>query len=201
TAAPGHGLAADCEIVATRPTMDVARLTLRSVAPRDAALERLRARRTIRSGHHGREISSEDVKALGAAARLHDLHFFGPHSHGGRLLAEATLEANRIQTSRDDAQAELAEWIRWTPADGRAHRNGFTPEALEITGVAGWYVRHFMNREAVLGRRFRKQSLDRVHQQLRSYGGWVVITSPDEGIHTLIDTGRRCERMWLEARP
>src|SRR5262249_9517083 len=171
--------------------MDVARLTLKSVVPRDAALDRLRARRTIRSGHHGREISSEDMKALGAAARLHDLHFFGPGSPGGRLLAQATLEANRIQTSRDDAQAELADWIRWTPADGRAHRNGFTPEALEITGVAGWYVRHFMNRKAVLGKSFRNQSLARVRQQLASYGGWMIITSEDEEIPALIDAGRR----------
>jgi len=60
--------------------------------------------------------------------------------------------------------------MRWTPADGRASRNGFTPESLEITGVAGCYVRHFMNRDAVLGARFRAQSLDRVRQQLAKYG-------------------------------
>jgi hypothetical protein len=42
----------------------------------------------------------------------------------GRSLSEETLEANRLQTTREDAQAELAEWMRWTAADGRAHRTG-----------------------------------------------------------------------------
>ena len=100
----------------------------------------------------------------------------------------------------DDAQAELAEWMRWTPVAGRAHRNGFTPESLEITGIAGWYVRRFMTREAVLGGRFRAQSLNRVRQQLANYGGWIVITSGDASVPALIDAGRRCERMWLETR-
>src|SRR5262249_7099065 len=201
TAAPAHGFVADCEVVGTRPTTDVARVALKSMAPRDAPLENLRERRTVRRGQSDRDISTADVEALRAAGGHDEVHFFTAGSQHGRRLAEATLEANRVQTSRDDAQSELADWMRWTPDDGRAHRNGFTPESLEITGIAGWYVRHFMNRKAVLGRRFRKQSLDRVHQQLRSYGGWVVITSPDEGIHALIDTGRRCERMWLAARP
>jgi hypothetical protein len=124
----------------------------------------------------------------------------GAPSKEGRYLAEATLEANRLQTARDDAQAELADWMRWTPEDGRAHRNGFTPESLEIAGVAGWYVRHFMNRDAVLGKRFRAQGLDRVRQQLASYGGWMVIVTEDDTVDELINAGRRCERMWLETR-
>src|SRR5215831_5755733 len=58
-----------------------------------------------------------------------------------------------------------------------------------------------MSRKAVLGKTFRRRSLDRVRQQLASYGGWVVITSADEEVPSLIDAGRRCERMWLHARP
>ena len=201
TAAPAHGFVADCEIVGARPTTDVARVALESTSPRDAPLERLRARRTVRSGQLDRDISTADVQALRAAGGDDDILFFAAGSQHGRRLAEATLEANRVQTSRDDAQSELADWMRWTPEDGRAHRNGFTPESLDITGIAGWYVRHFMNKKAVLGRRFRKQSLDLVRRQLASYGGWIVITSQDESIPALIDAGRRCERMWLDARP
>jgi hypothetical protein len=140
------------------------------------------------------------VQALRATAP-EDLHFFSARSQHGRRLGEATLDANRLQTSRDDAQSELADWMRWTPADARVHRNGFTPESLEISGVAGWYVRHFMTKKRVLGERFRKQSLDRVRQQLSSYGGWMVVTSRDDSVHALVEAGRRCERMWLEAGP
>jgi len=179
----------------------VARLVLKSISPRDAPLERLKRRRTVRTGQLNHEITNADVQALDAAAGACDVHFFTPASQHGRRLAEATLEANRLQISRDDAQSELADWMRWTSAEGRAYRNGFTPESLDITGIAGWYVRHFMNQKAVLGKRFRKQSLDRVHQQLTSYGGWMVITSPDESIPALVEAGRCCERIWLETRP
>src|SRR5262245_42372561 len=201
TAAPAHGFVADCEVVASRSTTDVARLVLKSISPRDAPLERLQKRRTVRTGQLNREITSADVQALHAAGGACDVHFFTPASQLGRRLAEATLEANRLQISRDDAQSELADWMRWTSAEGRAYRNGFTPESLDITGMAGWYVRHFMNKKAVLGKRFRKQSLDRVQQQLTSCGGWMVITSRDESIPALINAGRCCERMWLETRP
>lgn len=199
-AAPAYGYVADCHIIGPSIATEVVRVHLTPGAPVNAPLEKLSGRRTLRSGHVGREISGADVEALERAAGADRSHFFTANSREGRFLAEATLEANRLQTARDDAQAELAEWMRWTPADGRAHRNGFTPESLEITGLAGWYVRHFMNRQAVLGKRFRKQSLDRVRQQLASFGGWMIITSEDEGVPALVDAGRRCERMWLETR-
>src|SRR5262245_16708717 len=83
TAAGAHGFAVDCEIVATQPTSDVARLTVKPATPRDVGLERLRVRRTIRTGHLGREISSADLKALETAAGGRDLHFFGQGSPGG----------------------------------------------------------------------------------------------------------------------
>src|SRR5262245_17489744 len=200
TAAPAHGFVADYDIVGTRTAADLVRVVLKPVAHRDVPLERLRARRTLRSGHLSREISTTDIKTLCPDAGVQNVHFIPARSKEGRLLADATLEANRLQTARDDAQSELADWMRWTAADGRAHRNGFTPEALEISGVAGWYVRRFMNRKGVLGKSFRRQSLDRIRQQLASYGGWIVITSIDEDVPALIDAGRRCERMWLQTR-
>jgi hypothetical protein len=199
-AAPAHGFVADYEVIGTRPATDLLRVVFKPVPRRDASLEHVRARRTLRSGHLSRDISTTDANALCADAGAQHVHFMTRLSREGRLLAEATLEANRLQTARDDAQSELADWTRWTAADGQAHRNGFTPEALEITGVAGWYVRHFMNRKGVLGKSFRRQSLDRVRQQLASYGGWMIITSEDEEIPALLDAGRRCERMWLHTR-
>jgi hypothetical protein len=200
TAAPAHGFVADYEVVGTRPAGDLIRVVLNPVARRDASLEGIVARRTLRSGQLSREISTTDVKALCAYAGVQHVQFITPRSKEGRLLVDATLEANRLQTSRDDAQSELADWMRWTAADGRAHRNGFTPEALEISGVAGWYVRHFMNKKGVLGKSFRQQSLARVRQQVGSYGGWIIITSEAEEIPALVDAGRRCERMWLQTR-
>jgi hypothetical protein len=165
-AAPAYGYVADYETIGPSTATEVLHIRQTRAARQQAPLEAIQARRTLRSGHQSRDISPADVTALLMCAGSQHAHFFTAASKESRYLAEATLEANRLQIARDDAQAELAEWMRWTPADGRTHRNGFTPESLEITGIAGWYVRHFMNREAVLGQRFRSQSLDKVRQPL-----------------------------------
>lgn len=199
-AAPAFGYGADIEVMAPSPSGDAIRVRLEPAAPRLTQLEKLRVRRTIRVGHSTRELSTADVAALRTAAGVEYAHFFARTSKQGRLLAEGTLEANIAQTARDDAQEELADWIRWSDVDARARRTGFTPESLEITGLAGWYVRHFMDRKAVLGKRFRAQSVARVRQQVARYGGWLVITSADATAAAIVDAGRRCERMWLSAR-
>jgi hypothetical protein len=64
----------------------------------------------------------------------------------------------------------------------------------------GWYVRHFMNRASVMSRRFRDQGVDRVRDQVAGCGGWLIVTSEDARLPTLIETGRRVERMWLTLR-
>ena len=91
-------------------------------------------------------------------------------------FAEATIEANHVQALRDDAKDELADHIRWTNSDGRAHLDGPMPESMEISWVAGWYVRHFMSRANFLSRRFRDQGVDRVRFQVAACGGWIVST-------------------------
>jgi hypothetical protein len=47
---------------------------------------------------------------------------------------------------------------------------------------------------------FREKSVDTVRKQLQSYGGWLVVTSADSSIPTLVETGRSFERMLLGIR-
>jgi hypothetical protein len=144
-------------------------------------------------------LTSADVQAL--CAPFGDRAAFFPcGSADANWLSEQTIEANRVQAYRDPAQEELSRWIRWADDAARQERNGLTPEAMEITGIAGWYARHFMNQAAVMKPSFRGRGVDVVREQLRSYGGWLVITSPDASISTLIETGRLMERMWLDSR-
>jgi hypothetical protein len=97
-------------------------------------------------------------------------------------------------------QQELVEWIRWSSKDQAMFRNGLTPQTLEIDGIGGWYVAHFYNRESVLSKHFREQTVSRVREQVRQGAGWLVLESSDSSIPALIETGRRFERLCLEAR-
>lgn len=71
---------------------------------------------------------------------------------------------------------------------------------MELSGAVGWYVRHFMNHESVRAKRFRDPGLDQVRAQVASCGGWLVISSRDGTLPSLMETGRSTERMWLEVR-
>ena len=196
-AAPPHGYLAEYSV--TGGDDERVQVSLKPAAPQPASLERLRARRTTRSGQQPRPLSSADAKSL-VDHFDHRAHFFSPTSREGRYLAKGTIEANRAQAFRDDAQEELAAWIRLPNSQARAHRDGLTQESMEIAGFAGWYVRHFMSRAAVLSQGFGEQGLDRIKQQMAACGGWIVVTSPDGSLPALIEAGRRTERMWLAVR-
>ncbi len=206
-AAPGHSYQADFEVIGNTPRdEDLIQVRLAPAAEtgRDH-LERIRRRRTVRNGQLRRPLSNESVRELvrragaGEWAKAH-VHFFPVESTQSRYLAGATIEANRVQARRDGAPAELADWIRFSNGEARARRDGLTQESMEISGVAGWYVRHFFDRADVLGQTFRDQGVDRVRQQVENCGGWLVVTSPDSSLPSLLETGRKMERMWLAAR-
>ena len=199
-AARAHGLDPDVWVAGTSASdPEILEVALREVRPQPFPLERIRRRRTVRGDHLPRELTREDVRTLtapfaGLAA------YFPAGSTAARWLAGATIEANRAQASRDPAQEELSRWIRWSDDEARRHRDGLTPDSMEITGVAGWYVRHFMSPESVQAQGFRERGVETVRRQLRSYGGWLVVTSPDASVSSLLDTGRQLQRMLLGVR-
>jgi len=49
------------------------------------------------------------------------IHYIFNSSKEHRWLNEQTIEANSIQSYRDAAQMELADWIRFSSKDAREH--------------------------------------------------------------------------------
>ena len=136
-AAPSYGYRADYTATGSDAAgAELLQVKLKKIPLSHASLESLRGRRTVRSGQMPKALSGDDVGRL-TAYFDNEAHFFSPASREGRYLAEGTIEANQLQALRDDAQQELAEWIRWTNSGARAHRDGLTPESMEISGVAG----------------------------------------------------------------
>ncbi len=209
-AAGASGYEVDIQIIAKNPLdPDIAEIRLKKSKPVDFPLEKIRKRRTVRSGYTDQEIKAEDLKYI----TKHDAKsctvpnvpsphsFYFPNtSPQGKYLQEGTIEANRKQAFRDPAQEELANWIRWSNKEAKQHRNGLTPESMEIKGFAGWYVRNFYDRESVLKKSFREQTVDIVSKQVKTCGGWLVVTSADSRIPILIQYGRVFENMLLRIR-
>jgi hypothetical protein len=162
-------------------------------------LTALLGRRTLRTGFAAVPIQPADVQHLTAGETTH-CHFLSPASVPGTYLTTATLLANQRQTAHDPAQRELAHWVRWEPAAVQRHRDGLTASGMGIAGPAGWLVRHFYDSARVLTPGFRARGLSAVADRLATHGGWLVLTSPDESVPSLLAAGRRLARIWLRAK-
>ena len=209
-AAGTFGYEVDIQIIAKNPLdPDIADIRLKKGNTVDFPLEKIRQRRTVRSGYTDQEIKTEDLKYVtkhdAKSCTLPNMpsphsFYFPNNSPKGKYLQEGTIEANRTQAYRDPAQEELANWIWWSNKEAKQYRNGLTPESMEIKGFAGWYVRNFYNRESVLKKGFREQTVDIASKQAKTCGGWLVVTSADSKIPTLIEYGRVFENMLLKIR-
>jgi hypothetical protein len=128
------------------------------------------------------------------------MHYLPTVSKEGQFINEQTIVANRLQTYRDPAQQELADWIRFSTKDAEKYHDGLTTASMEIEGFSGWIVRNFYNKDSVMKKDFREMGLDKVKQQVSESAGWILITSKDNSVATLLETGRRMERLFLKVR-
>ncbi len=200
-AASNFGYACQFKLLATsnqdEKIMEVQLVRNADVRPFD--IEEIKLRRTVRSGYIKKVLSADDVLYLKADEKQF-VHFFPAGSGEYREINALTLEANTVQNDRDDAQKELADWVRFSNKEAKKHLDGLTTAGMEINGVAGWWVRNFYGQKDVLSKSFRDQTIDKVKQQIESSGGWILISSDDDRVETLIETGKRLQRLLLKIR-
>ena len=164
----------------------------------DSIVAQIEARRTVRSPFLNDAIRDDDLAHLiGDESAF--IRYLPVTSAQGQSLNVHTLEANHLQTDREPAQRELSDWIRFSNAEARQHRDGLTPAGMQIEGFAGWAVRNFYDRQSVMKQSFREQGLTKVRDGLAGMAGWLLITSPDASPAALLDAGRRLQRLWLKA--
>lgn len=181
------------------PDEDLVRVSLTKARTKDFPVHRITSRRTVKRGYLPKSLSADHVRVLSDVWPGHVFHFERDSKHA-RCLADWAAESFSHQTSRDDAQRELAECIRLSRSDALKYRYGLTTESMEISGIAGWYVRTFMSTEDVMGQAFRKQGIELNANLAKEGAGWIIITSEGSSVTDLIEAGRRFERMALMVR-
>ncbi|MEJ7822649.1 MAG: hypothetical protein WKF85_10035 [Chitinophagaceae bacterium] len=162
-------------------------------------IAKIKNRRTVRSNYSNDLLKKEDAVYL----FNEEQDFFNLVPNGSKeyhYLNEQTIEANRIQSYRDAAEKELSEWIRFSTKDAERYRDGLTTASMEIEGIAGWIVRNFYNKGSVMKNDFRDKSIDKVKKQVSQSAGWLLITSKDNSVTTLLETGKRIQRLFLKVR-
>jgi hypothetical protein len=162
-------------------------------------VKQIKERRTVRSDYLSDTLKKEDVDYL-TKEEPDFMHYLSNATNEFQILNEQTIEANRMQIYRNDAQNELANWIRFSNKDAERNSDGLTLAGMEIDGMAGWYLRNFYNKADVNKKSFREQSMDKVVKQVSQSAGWLLITSKNNSVATLLETGRRLQRLLLKIR-
>ena len=151
-------------------------------------------------------LKKEDIKYL-LNSESEFIHYLPVTSKKSQFINEQTIVANRLQCDsyarrrhRNPAQQELADWIRFSTKDAEKYREGLTTASMEIEGFSGWVVRNFYSKDNVMKKDFRETGLDKIKQEVSESAGWILITSKDNSVATLLETGRRMQRLFLKVR-
>ncbi len=162
-------------------------------------IQKIKQRRTLRSNYLSDVLKTEDISYL-TSNESDFIHYIPNSSKEHQWLNEQTIEANRIQAYRDDAEKELADWIRFSSKDAKAYCDGLTTASMEIEGITAWYLRNFYKKVDVMKNSFREKSMDSTRKQVAKSAGWLLITSKDSSVATLLETGKRLQRLFLKIR-
>lgn len=162
-------------------------------------IKKIKQRRTVRSNYLKEILKKEDLVYL-LNGEVDFIYYLPNTSKEYQWLNEQTIEANKIQSYRDAAQSELANWIRFSSKDAEKNADGLTLAGMEVVGIPGWLLRNFYGKEDVMKKSFREQSIDKVVKQVSQSAGWLLITSKDNAVETLLETGKRMQRLFLKVR-
>ncbi len=199
-AAGAFGYAVETKVIAkNRFDSDVVRINLSKSKVRDLSLQRIITRRTVKSHLQSKELMRSHVNAFSKSVDGHLFYFPRGTEHADFMNKEA-VENYIIQSENKKAIEELASWIRLKDTEARRFRDGLTTDGMEITGLAGWYVRYFMDNNDVITKTFVDKGVQKTKAQVKEGAGWLVITSDGNTVKDLIETGRRFQRMALTAR-
>lgn len=200
-AAASFGYTVDINLLAaTNQDQDLVELRLiKSGLHTDFDISTIKLRRTVRSHYLNVPLKAEDLHYI-TGVDTDFAHFIAPGSKQYQWLNEATVTANQIQSYRDDAEGELAEWIRFSANAASQHYDGLTPASMEIQGLPGWVVRNFYTKADVMKKSFREQSIEKVKAQVAVSGGWLLLSSKDSSVASLLESGKRLQRILLKVR-
>ncbi len=162
-------------------------------------ITKITSRRTVRSDFLSDLLKQEDIIYL-VDSEPEFIHYLPNTSQESKFIDEQTIAANRLQAYRDPAQQELANWIRFSSKDADRHRDGLTTAGMEITGIPGWVVRNYYDKDNVMTKDFRERGIDNIKKEVSESAGWILITSKNNSVATLLETGRCMERLFLKAR-
>jgi hypothetical protein len=153
-------------------------------------------RMTLRTPYKTTPLKQNDIDRIVVPGK-HHIRFFSMSSKEGSFIAQQTIDAYIQQANNRAAQDELAGWLRFSDNDADKKKDGLTTAGMQINGLSGFFVRHFLKPEDSKKESFIKGGIEKAKEQALNCGGWIVITSAGNAVADWIQTGRLYQQTGL----
>jgi len=198
-AARASGYEAKTEILAANPKdTDILKVKLIEAEPADYNLDAMTGATAVRKPYDKKDLLPSNLYELKALLPSGHFVYFPEHSKEGKWIAESLIEANRKQASNDEKQKELSEWLRFSRSEVKKRGDGLTPEMLGLSGITKFFWYTFMNKKSALSMSFRSKGIENVKNQVEGCAGFIIITSDDASVSSLLHAGREFQRLELK---
>ncbi|MBI3600089.1 MAG: hypothetical protein HY097_05545 [Nitrospinae bacterium] len=157
----------------------------------------IKSRGTIRSNYSTRPLEPLHIDLI-TKLSPDSIIYFPRRSEKGKWIAENLLEAIRQQIFDDKKQTELSYWLRFSRKEAEERGDGLTAETLEIGGFEKFFWHTFFSRKTALSNFFRNRAVNMANEQLNNCSGFVVISSHNNSLPSLFQTGRLYQRFGLK---
>lgn len=178
---------------------DLFELKLIKGKSQDYPINRIKERITIRTPYQKKELKLNDLKYIIGDSES-SIHYYTRNSREGKYIEESSIAANQKLVNDSAIQEELADWFRWSNEESEQNMDGITAAAMGLGGIEGWFVRTTYTRASVLTDSFKVKSIDLAVEQSKLNGGWLVLTSKDFSVQSLVDAGRNYENLMLKVK-
>jgi nitroreductase len=168
---------------------------------RDAGLfDAIPARRTNRRGYDGRALTGEHRALLEAQVGEESLRLLWLEGEQRlRALGELAGEAERVRMLDPRAEADFADWLRFSSDEQRATGDGLSMDALRLGGPARWLGRRAFKPGGRMLRFGAAAEADQARDGIRSAAALGLLVSRASGDHQRLMAGQVFERIALKA--
>ncbi|MFA8298570.1 MAG: hypothetical protein ACEPOV_00225 [Hyphomicrobiales bacterium] len=127
-----------------------------------------------------------------------DIRYYPMKSEECNFIAKHTFDAFKEQMKDEGILKELAEWMTFSSEEEKHKNVGLSPLTIGMSKINHFLFNMFMNKSQVTKSSFYKGSVKGLKKQLNSCSGFFIITSTEQSISSLIDTGRLLQKLWIE---
>ncbi len=177
---------------------DIFKVKFKEISPiKNNNLNLIKKRVTTRTNYDTKVIRPDQINEItNIAPEL--IKYYPLDSNEGKWIADNLPQAIEEQSFNDQKQKELSNWLRFTKEEAKDNQDGLTAEALGMNWIARFLWYSFFNEKTAMGNSFRKKAVDTAKEQVKNCSGFLVITSKDNSIDSLFETGKIYQKASLK---